>query len=305
MIEAICVTFAMFCLIQFYIQLRHDLAEHRPFLKVLAIKLVIFLSFWQTIIINFLTSTHVIKESERLAIPDVKIGIPALLLCIEMALFSILHIWAYPWKPYDIKSSKQVLAEGGPEYQSGYQGGPMGIKAFADAFNPWDFVKAVGRGFRWIAVGRSRRLQDESYKAYLQGTALESTSGNGKTGKYHPLHDSDSQVNLPYHDPSRNGFSRPVASAPGGDIGAVGVAGMDPERDFRTVHPMPNPYHRQDGDTGYHGAHGALDSGHGQENGVTYNEARNENARQGPWSNNPRTPWPVDRDEAPRYGNAR
>ena len=41
----------MYLLIQFYIQLRVDLAEHSPFLKVLAIKLVIFLSFWQTFII--------------------------------------------------------------------------------------------------------------------------------------------------------------------------------------------------------------------------------------------------------------
>ena len=39
----------MYCLIQFYIQLRLDLAAHSPFLKVVAIKLVIFLSFWQTV----------------------------------------------------------------------------------------------------------------------------------------------------------------------------------------------------------------------------------------------------------------
>ena len=39
----------MYCLIQFYIQLRSDLAEHSPLLKVVAIKLVIFLSFWQTV----------------------------------------------------------------------------------------------------------------------------------------------------------------------------------------------------------------------------------------------------------------
>lgn len=39
----------MYCLIQFYIQLRGDLAEHSPLLKVVAIKLVIFLSFWQTV----------------------------------------------------------------------------------------------------------------------------------------------------------------------------------------------------------------------------------------------------------------
>lgn len=48
-IVAICVAIAMYCLIQFHIQLREDLAEHSPFLKLLSIKLVIFLSFWQTV----------------------------------------------------------------------------------------------------------------------------------------------------------------------------------------------------------------------------------------------------------------
>lgn len=49
MIEGGCVSVAMYCLIQFYVQLKEDLAEHRPLLKVAAIKLVIFLSFWQTV----------------------------------------------------------------------------------------------------------------------------------------------------------------------------------------------------------------------------------------------------------------
>jgi len=48
-IEGADVTIAMFCLIQFYLQLRVDLADHKPFLKVLCIKLVIFFSFWQTV----------------------------------------------------------------------------------------------------------------------------------------------------------------------------------------------------------------------------------------------------------------
>lgn len=98
-IEGVCVSIAMYCLIQFYIQLKDDLREHQPLLKVAAIKLVIFLSFWQTILISFLTSTGAIKASPRIQEPDLKIGIPSLLLCIEMALFSIFHLWAFPGNP--------------------------------------------------------------------------------------------------------------------------------------------------------------------------------------------------------------
>jgi organic solute transporter Ostalpha len=48
-IDAVAVTIAMYCLIQFYYQLREDLAPNKPFLKVCCIKLVIFFSFWQNV----------------------------------------------------------------------------------------------------------------------------------------------------------------------------------------------------------------------------------------------------------------
>jgi hypothetical protein len=40
---------AMTMVVQFYIQMKTDLAEHKPGIKVLSIKLVIFFSFWQTV----------------------------------------------------------------------------------------------------------------------------------------------------------------------------------------------------------------------------------------------------------------
>ena len=48
-IEGGCVTIAMYCLIQFYVELKNEISEHRPLLKIAAIKLVIFLSFWQNV----------------------------------------------------------------------------------------------------------------------------------------------------------------------------------------------------------------------------------------------------------------
>ena len=188
-IEGTCVSIAMYCLIQFYIQLKDDLREHQPLLKVAAIKLVIFLSFWQTILISFLTSTGAIKASPQVTEPDIKIGIPSLLLCIEMALFSIFHLWAFPWKPYDIRRSAVVAAESAPGFlpdpKTAYKGGPFGSRALMDAFNPWDLIKAVGRGFRWFAVGRRRREQDISYKNSVDhGSGFEPSRTNDLDGPW-------------------------------------------------------------------------------------------------------------------------
>ncbi|KAI1650802.1 DUF300-domain-containing protein [Daldinia loculata] len=173
-IECIAVTIAMYCLIQFYIQLREPLSEHRPFLKVLAIKLVIFLSFWQTIAISLGTSTlHIVNPNAVLSYPDLKVGIPSLMLCVEMALFSILHIWAFPYTPY-LESAKTTYypvsdpSQGASPRENEHgvkMGGFMGLKAFVDALNPWDIVKAFGRGMRWLFVGVKHRREDPSYQA--------------------------------------------------------------------------------------------------------------------------------------------
>jgi hypothetical protein len=162
----------MFCVIQFYIQMKEPLAEHKPFLKVLAIKLVIFLSFWQSTAISVGTSTlHLVNPSDALAYPDLKVGIPSLLLCVEMALFALLHLWAFPYQPY-VPGAKETFypiadplgQSPRPNEHGAPRGGPLGIRAFADALNIWDVIKAFGRGIRWLFVGVKKRHQDPSYQ---------------------------------------------------------------------------------------------------------------------------------------------
>jgi hypothetical protein len=167
-IEGAAVTIAMYCVIQFYLQLRADLKPYSPFLKVLAIKLVIFLSFWQSFLISILTSStfNVVHTTSTIAYPDLKVGIPSLLLCIEMAIFAMLHQFAFPWKPYSKSAPSTdypmspIKNEHGPN-----QGGFLGMKAFVDAMNPWDLVKGFARGMRWLFVGVKHRETDPSYKA--------------------------------------------------------------------------------------------------------------------------------------------
>lgn len=88
-----------------------------------------------------------------------------MLLCIEMAIFSILHIFAFPWRStYSLSRTDAMNAPGlGFSGKPKYKGGFLGLRAYADAFNVWDVIKASSRGFRWLFVGRKYRRQDSSY----------------------------------------------------------------------------------------------------------------------------------------------
>jgi len=157
--EAASVSVAMYCLIQFYIQMKGELAPHRPGLKIACIKLVIFFSFWQSLVINFLVSSGTIKPSKRIQYADIKVGIPNMLLCVEMAIFAVLHIFAFKAQPY---------------YLERYPDGDMSVptkyahsapRALLSVFNPWDIIKSVAWGFKWLFVGVRKRKQDPSYVA--------------------------------------------------------------------------------------------------------------------------------------------
>ncbi|RCI09831.1 hypothetical protein L249_3996 [Ophiocordyceps polyrhachis-furcata BCC 54312] len=172
-LNAAAVTVAMFCLIQFYVQLREPLAEHRLLTKMIAIKLVVFLSFWQASAISIGTSTlNIVHPGKYLAYPDLKVGIPALLLCVEMACFAIFHLWAFPYSPYLENAPLTLFPDPRPNGSSPPRvnersppaGGPFGILALVDALNLWDFVKAFCRGVRWLLCGVKRRKEDISYR---------------------------------------------------------------------------------------------------------------------------------------------
>lgn len=105
---------------------------------------------------------------------DLKYGLPELLINIEMALFSFLHLWAFAWKPYAIQSGEVTDFYGNGK--NSYEGGRWGFKALVDAMNPFDLVKAIGRGGRWLFVGRKNRTQDSSYQRQDENIGLESST---------------------------------------------------------------------------------------------------------------------------------
>jgi len=107
----------------------------------------------------------VIKPSVYISNIDLRVRLVPTMLCVEMALMAILHILAYPAAPYNIESKEYLaeLPESGRLGPYHYQGGFLGFKAVLDASNPWDQIKAMGRGLRWLLFSRRNRENDSSY----------------------------------------------------------------------------------------------------------------------------------------------
>ncbi|KAL3442193.1 organic solute transporter Ostalpha-domain-containing protein [Aspergillus insuetus] len=219
-IECVAVTIAMYCLIQFYIQIKDEISEYSPFLKILSIKLVIFLSFWQTSVISFLFSSGVISSSKRMAAPDLKVSLANLIISVEMALFAILHLWSFPWKPYATGFQTDEITDLYGNGKITYQGGRWGMGALADSLNPIDLVRAVGRSIRWLFVGRKKRTMDPSYQPSTETIGLSQTDNAG--------HASDTRY---------EGAGAMMAGGVSGRYGRLG----DEEGEVLLSHAQPNP----------------------------------------------------------------
>ena len=229
------VSIAMYMVIQFYVQLRHDLAPHKPFLKVLAIKLVIFLSFWQSFLISILTSAtfKVVEPTAKLAYPDLVVGIPSLLLCIEMAIFAVLHLFAFPYEPYTNSEQPSMFPGSSIDDIGPKQGGFLGIKALVDAMNPWDLVKGFARGMRWLFIGRKNREADISYKT----STLDFNNPSNENDMTLEVTRTDSSYKGSQGLPIAEEFRRSKFGLPGFDS----TGKVDDEGAGLIAHAQPNP----------------------------------------------------------------
>ena len=182
----------MYCLDQFCFQLKEVLKVYKSWFKLACIKLVFAFSLYQNVrrthckendsansmmqlILSVITSGLMssrltVAPTAKIAFPDLKIGIPTLMLCIELTIMSILHIFAFPWQPYKVLPSS-IANDESPRVET--QGGFLGILAFIDALNIWDLVKADGRAIRWLFVGFRHREEDQSYNLVSKSTTRE------------------------------------------------------------------------------------------------------------------------------------
>ncbi|XP_055835790.1 protein LAZ1 homolog 1 [Solanum dulcamara] len=90
-------TWALYCLVQFYSVTKNKLAPIKPLAKFLVFKSIVFLTWWQGIAVAFLLSFGTFKGSLAQLL---KTRIQDYIICIEMGIAALVHLYVFPAKPY-------------------------------------------------------------------------------------------------------------------------------------------------------------------------------------------------------------
>lgn len=94
------VTFAFTSLVYFFFATKDFMPQHNPMPKFAAIKIVVFLSFWQSILLAGLNHFHVIPHTDLWTSDEVATGLQNFIVCVEMYLVALAHRWVFSDEPY-------------------------------------------------------------------------------------------------------------------------------------------------------------------------------------------------------------
>ena len=94
------VVIAMYFLVIFYMLCAEDLKPFRPFPKFLCVKAIIFLTFWQGILLAMLVWAKIINDEKDYSANNTSIYLQDMILCFEMPLFAWMHHHSFPWTDY-------------------------------------------------------------------------------------------------------------------------------------------------------------------------------------------------------------
>ncbi|ESO88509.1 hypothetical protein LOTGIDRAFT_64445, partial [Lottia gigantea] len=95
---------AMYCLVLFYKLTKEELAPIKPVPKFMCVKAVVFLSFWQAVVIAALAKLGAIPKNGPWlfyhSVKEVATGLQDFCICIEMFFAAIAHYFSFSHKPY-------------------------------------------------------------------------------------------------------------------------------------------------------------------------------------------------------------
>ncbi|KAJ5645196.1 hypothetical protein N7507_011207 [Penicillium longicatenatum] len=184
-IQEVSVTIAINAVIRFYLNTKDYMKEHKPMLKLLSFKLMVGLIFLEQIAFMILESSKVFKETAKLSYADVHMGIPTMVICVQMVPFAIFMRYAFSTDVYRVKKSgdseeklTEVNEHGRPVPRC-YQGGPFGFHAWLAYYNPMEFVhelQSMYRTLHHVHVRNQKRIYKEEVEGESELNSVDQSS---------------------------------------------------------------------------------------------------------------------------------
>lgn len=98
-------SWALYCLVQFYTATKDELAHIKPLAKFLTFKSIVFLTWWQGVAIAILYSLGLFKSPIAQGL-QFKSSVQDFIICIEMGIASVVHLYVFPSKPYELMGDR-------------------------------------------------------------------------------------------------------------------------------------------------------------------------------------------------------
>lgn len=100
-------SWALYCLVQFYAVIKDELAHIKPLAKFLTFKSIVFLTWWQGIAIALLFNWGLLRGPIAQEL-QFKSSIQDFIICIEMGVAAVVHLYVFPAKPYELIGDRFV-----------------------------------------------------------------------------------------------------------------------------------------------------------------------------------------------------
>ena len=103
------ITYAFYWLVMFYLAFKKPhLTPYKPVPKFICIKSVLFLSFWQSVLMAGLAQVGWLHGVGAWTTDDVSTGVQDLLICVEMFGAALAHRWAFSAAPYAVAGASSL-----------------------------------------------------------------------------------------------------------------------------------------------------------------------------------------------------
>jgi len=145
----------------FYLVVAEDLAPWRPWHKFLAIKAVIFATYWQGVLLFVLQHAGIIVGTGAWSAAETALAVQDLLICVEMFCVSLVHPYVFGFEQFVkaqepsllISSSLEPPCEPPRPVGAELAVKPM-LKAAKDVVNISDVIEDVATSVQPVTIGK-------------------------------------------------------------------------------------------------------------------------------------------------------